>query len=73
LINSKICPFCNKENLCEVNIPNNTCWCNSIKVPIELREYIPNDKRMKTCICKSCIESFKKDNKTFIEKYNLTK
>jgi len=73
LTNPKICPFCGEDNLCEANIPNNNCWCNTIKVPMELRVLIPEDKRMKSCICKKCILSFKENSKLFIEKYNLTK
>jgi hypothetical protein len=73
LINPKKCPFCQEENLCEAHIPNNSCWCNTIKVPLELREFIPEEKRMKACICKNCIEAFKEDSKVFIEKYDLTK
>jgi hypothetical protein len=68
LINPKICPFCGNENLCEAHIPNNACWCNNIKVPMELRELIPKEKRMKVCICKKCIFSFQKDSENFIKK-----
>ena len=73
MINPKLCPFCNKENLCEVDIPSNSCWCNNIKVPHKLRELIPDDTVMNTSICRNCIDEFNKDNKTFIEKYDLTK
>jgi hypothetical protein len=68
-INPKICPFCKKENKCEAHIPNNNCWCNHIKVPVDLREYIPDELKMKACICQDCVEFFKKDKKSFIEKY----
>ncbi len=73
MTNTKACPFCAKDNLCEAHIENNNCWCNSIKVPMELRELLPEEKRMKSCICKECILSFKENSKSFIEKYNLTK
>jgi|TARA_R110002033_G_scaffold87544_5_gene137653 hypothetical protein len=71
LINPKLCPFCGKENLCEANIPNNSCWCNNIKVPMELRELIPQEKRMKACICKKCILSFQENSKNFIKNYTI--
>lgn len=73
MIDTKKCPFCGKENLCEAHIPNNNCWCNTIKVPIELREFIPDEKRMKACICKECILFFKVNSKLFVANYNLTK
>lgn len=68
-VNSKICPFCKKENGCQAHIPNNNCWCNHIKVPVELREFIAPEFRMKACICKECIELFKNNKNEFISKY----
>ncbi|ADG93636.1 conserved hypothetical protein [Arcobacter nitrofigilis DSM 7299] len=68
MINPKLCPFCGNENLCEAHIPNNSCWCNTIKVPMELRELIPQENRMKACICKKCILSFQEDSENFIKK-----
>lgn len=67
MINPNICPFCKKDNNCMVNNPNN-CWCNDIKVPEDLREFIPNEYKLKACICKECILSFKEDKKLFIKK-----
>jgi len=72
-INPKICPFCKKQNKCEADIPNNNCWCNQIKVPIELREYIPTEFRMKACICQECVELFKRDEEEFLRKYSNIK
>lgn len=66
-IDSKICPFCKKENLCEAHIPNNKCWCSDIKVPTELRELIPKESQMKACICKNCIVQFKENKEKFIK------
>lgn len=73
MIDSKKCPFCKKENLCEADMENNICWCNNIKVPSSLREYIPKEFQLKACICKNCITLYIKDKNLFIEKYNLTK
>ncbi|RXJ69368.1 hypothetical protein CRV08_05025 [Halarcobacter ebronensis] len=73
MIDSKICPFCKKTNGCQAHIPNNDCWCNHIKVPLELRELIPEESRMKACICRECIELFIKDRNCFIDKYIINK
>lgn len=73
MIDSKICPFCKSENLCEAHIVDNSCWCNNINVPKSLRELLPNEFKMKACICKNCIISFKEDNEKFIKKYKITK
>lgn len=69
-IDPKVCPFCKKPNFCEAHVPNNDCWCNYAKVPIELRELIPNKFRMKACICKTCVESFKKEPEIFRLKFS---
>lgn len=73
MVDSKICPFCKNENLCEAHILNNNCWCNNIKVPIELRDYVPDSLKMRACICKECILSFKENSDSFLKKYKLTK
>lgn len=73
MINPKLCPFCKNENFCEVDSSNNSCWCNNIKVPVELREFVPDIYKMKTCICKKCILHFKENSEEFIKKYKLTK
>ncbi|XPV69899.1 MAG: cysteine-rich CWC family protein [Halarcobacter sp.] len=69
IANPKICPICKKENKCEAHIPNNDCWCNHIKVPAKLREFIPEEFKMKACICKDCVELFIKDEDSFIKRY----
>ena len=67
MIDPKICPLCKKPNKCQAHIPNNNCWCNNIKVPESLREYIPSEYRMKACICQECVELYKTNKKEFIE------
>ncbi|XOB61016.1 cysteine-rich CWC family protein [Campylobacterota bacterium DY0563] len=70
MVDPKICPFCKKENGCEADIPNNDCWCNHIKVPLELRELISPKLKMKACICRNCVILFKKDKELFLKKYS---
>lgn len=69
MINPKKCPFCKQENKCEAHIPNNDCWCNHTPVPKELREYIPQEYKMKACICKTCVELFVANKEEFLKKY----
>ena len=73
MINPKICPFCKEENQCEADIANKSCWCNTIKVPIELRALIPDAFQMKACICKNCILLYKSDKDGFVKKFVTTK
>lgn len=60
-VESRICPICGKDNKC---IHNKDCWCMETKVPKELIEKIPSDRRGKACICEACVDEFeqKTDN-----------
>lgn len=69
MVNPSLCPFCKKENNCMAYIPNNNCWCNDIKVPEDLREFIPDEYKLKACICKKCILEFKENKKQFIKNF----
>jgi hypothetical protein len=53
---NETCPLCGKDNQCGVK--NNDCWCFFTKVPMELREQIPAEKRGEACICQKCVEQF---------------
>jgi hypothetical protein len=70
-VNEMICPLCKQPNDCmaKSELP---CWCNTIKVPIELREFIPSELRMKACICKSCIEAFKTNQNEFLKDLKIS-
>lgn len=52
-----ICPLCGKPNGCAIVAKKDpkTCWCIEIKVPQSLRDKIPEESRMKSCVCKECI------------------
>lgn len=52
-----ICPLCGKENNCK---HNKDCWCVNFVVPNYIIEMIPEDKKDKACICKSCVEKYTK-------------
>lgn len=67
---AKNCPFCKKDNNCEIKLLNK-CWCMNIEVPQQLKDLVLEDVKMKSCICKNCIESFKKNPDKFIEKYTF--
>lgn len=71
MINPKICPLCKKENACQVDISNNSCWCNNIKVPKELIELVPKEYEHKACICKACIISYNKNKELFLQDLKL--
>jgi hypothetical protein len=52
----RICPLCGQDNNCQHD--HNNCWCVSVKFPKQVLDMIPDDKKGKACICKSCLEKF---------------
>lgn len=58
----RICPLCGQDNNCQHD--HIKCWCTTAKFPKHVLEMVPDDKKGKACICKSCLEKFqtKEDN-----------
>lgn len=54
----KICPLCGQNNNCQHG--QGWCWCDSVKIPKYILDMIPDDKKGKACICKSCLEKYTK-------------
>lgn len=52
----KCCPLCGKSNNCQHG--QGGCWCERVTVPKHVLDLVPEDKRGKACICKSCIEKY---------------
>ncbi len=65
-VDEMICPLCQKPNLCMAK-SSEPCWCNTIQVPIKLREILPIELRMKACICQYCIEAFNTNQNEFLK------
>ncbi|HHY76988.1 MAG TPA: cysteine-rich CWC family protein [Clostridiales bacterium] len=57
-MDEKICPICGKPNNCKYDEGN--CWCKDVVVPKKVLDMVPDDKKGKACICKSCIEKYSK-------------
>lgn len=53
----RICPLCGEDNNCK---HNKDCWCVGVVVPKYIIEMIPEYKRGKACICKSCVDKYTK-------------
>jgi len=68
IFESKHCPFCKKDSNCGVLTPS-LCWCMKMKIPEELKLLVPKDNKMKSCICKACVEEFKKSPSSFKNKH----
>lgn len=56
----KICPLCGRPNNCQHGEGGGSCWCETVKIPKYILDKIPDDKKGKVCICKSCIEKYAK-------------
>ncbi|MEH6939966.1 cysteine-rich CWC family protein [Bacillus sp. JJ664] len=54
----KICPMCGNENKCS---SGKTCWCNDEYFPREIFNQISPEEVRRSCICKSCLDKYKKD------------
>lgn len=52
------CPLCGEDNGCQHG--KGDCWCNNVVVPKHIMDMIPEDKKGKACVCKSCIEKYAK-------------
>ncbi|RST73142.1 hypothetical protein D4T97_014350 [Siminovitchia acidinfaciens] len=56
------CPFCGKGNNCCNTLDKNLgiCWCSKESFPQGIFELLPADQVIKVCICKSCLDEYKK-------------
>ena len=45
------CPACGTSFECKLSTD---CWCGSVNVPPEVKEYLAD--RYETCLCRSCLE-----------------
>ncbi len=57
-ITEKTCPICGQDNNCQHG--KSDCWCTKVKIPKGLLDLVPDDKKGKACICKSCVEKYNK-------------
>ncbi|GIN85878.1 hypothetical protein J6TS2_22640 [Heyndrickxia sporothermodurans] len=57
------CPLCGNGNNCCYSKDKSLgiCWCSEEVFPNEIFDLVPPEQLRKTCICKSCLEQFKKD------------
>ncbi|HEY5576040.1 MAG TPA: cysteine-rich CWC family protein [Clostridiaceae bacterium] len=56
----RICPICGQDNNCQHG--QGGCWCDTVKIPKHVLDLVPDDKKGKTCICRSCLEKYKKQD-----------
>jgi len=71
-IKQSLCPFCQCENLCEINTKKK-CWCFETEVPKELIALLSENAERKNCICLKCINQFNRDPEGFKEYHKNNK
>lgn len=53
------CPLCGQENHCMARkVEQGNCWCDKVEFPKGLTDQVPPEKRMKKCICHTCVTNF---------------
>lgn len=55
----KICPLCGQNNNCQHGEVD--CWCTKIKISKYILDMVPDGQKGKACICKNCIEKYRKN------------
>lgn len=60
IMNEDICPLCGKPNNCQ-HTAGIGCWCENEYFPKELLKLIPEEKKMKACVCKACLVKYREE------------
>lgn len=58
-LNPAQCPLCEQPNGCQLCSPATSkvpCWCARTEIPAALLAHVPEDRRDRACVCRSCIE-----------------
>lgn len=50
------CPLCGRANHCAIADGRSTCWCYTARVPDALLARVPEEDRLRRCVCEACIE-----------------
>ncbi|WP_227819291.1 cysteine-rich CWC family protein [Mariprofundus micogutta] len=57
-------PLCGQLNHCAMadtnTHPDSPCWCRYESFPQALLDQVPQDAKNRVCICKDCLNSFRK-------------
>lgn len=58
-----ICPLCGRDNGCAgaAGRSHEGCWCAGEVFPQEIFERVPEEFIGKACICKECLDAFKRN------------
>ncbi|QTD41782.1 cysteine-rich CWC family protein [Sporosarcina sp. Te-1] len=59
---AEICPLCQGPNQCCNGQDKSlgSCWCTEESFPEGIFALVPEEEIRKTCICKACLEKYKR-------------
>jgi hypothetical protein len=63
LVDAGRCPLCGEPNDCQrctTTAYKGPCWCDKVEVPDAALARVPDELRNRACICRSCLESFRR-------------
>jgi len=61
-----VCPLCGGPNECRLCSPvasKGPCWCVQEDFPAELLARVPENLRNRACVCRSCVQKFRLEEK----------
>ncbi|HSY74576.1 MAG TPA: cysteine-rich CWC family protein [Dongiaceae bacterium] len=62
--NPNRCPLCGAANGCQLCSPatyKGSCWCARVEMPDALLARVPENFRNRACICRDCVEKFRRE------------
>jgi hypothetical protein len=58
------CPLCGGPNQCLLGSPvafKGQCWCAQVEIPDELLARVPENFRNRACVCRACVDKFRRE------------
>jgi len=65
-VNPGQCPLCGGANDCRLSSAaayKGPCWCTHEEFPAELLARVPENLRNRACICRACVQEFRREFK----------
>lgn len=57
------CPLCGRANACAASAAgcfDVACWCTTVTIPPALLARVPPEAVNRACICRDCVEAFRR-------------
>ncbi|HEY3495512.1 MAG TPA: cysteine-rich CWC family protein [Polyangiaceae bacterium] len=48
------CPLCQGANSCAAAEGKSSCWCETVEIPAEVLDRVPEAAKRRACVCKAC-------------------